>query len=863
MAKATTSAKAGFLILSFSVLYACSKGPIKSPQLPVETGIAQTLAEYRKQVLSDINYAIHLNIPESKATPIKASETIHFNLKSKQQPLQLDFKEQRDHLHQVVVNEVDVPVVFEKEHLIIHPEYLKEGYNQVYIEFTAGDLSLNRSDEYLYTLLVPDRARTVFPVFDQPDLKATFTLTLTLPEDWKAIANAPLQDSVVTAENKTYHYQTSDTISTYLFSFAAGEFQEINRTVDGRTMRFLHRETDKSKLEQSLDPIFNIHGESLAFMEDYTQIPYPFQKFDFIAIPDFQYGGMEHVGAIDYKASTLFLDEGATQDQKISRSNLIAHETAHMWFGDLVTMRWFNDVWMKEVFANFMADKISKTTIENSNYNLKFLLAHFPAAYGVDRTAGANPIRQNLENLQDAGSLYGNIIYHKAPIVMRQLERLMGEEKFKQGLQVYLKKYAHGNATWPELIQILDELTPTDLNSWNKVWVNETGRPQIDYQLQTEGNKITTLLVSQKGEDGAARVWPQLFEIALVYPDRIEELTVNMNDSQVTLKEAAGKEKPLYMLFNSTGQGYGQFPVDSIMLPQLYTLKDPVMRASASINLYENMLSGRFVGPAQLLNTFRKGLINEPEELNLRLLTGYLSDIYWSYTSPEKRAALAPALEKQLWDAMQQVKGSNSKKILFKTYQSIALTKDAQQKLYTIWEKQQAPAGVTLTEDDYTSLALALAVSNYPDSEKILAQQKERIKNPDRKKRLEFMLPALSGNVQERDAFFASLKDAKNREKEAWVGSALSYLHHPLRTRTSVKYLKESLELLEEIQLTGDIFFPTSWLNSTLSSYQTPEAAAIIRSFLEANPTYNPKLKGKILQAADGVFRAEKLVGEK
>ncbi len=125
------------------------------------------------------------------------------------------------------------------------------------------------------------------------------------------------------------------------------------------------------------------------------------------------------------------------------------------------------------------------------------------------------------------------------------------------------------------------------------------------------------------------------------------------------------------------------------------------------------------------------------------------------------------------------------------------------------------------------------------------------------------MLPALSGNVQERDAFFASLKDAKNREKEAWVGSALGYLHHPLRTGTSVKYLKESLELLEEIQLTGDIFFPTSWLNSTLSSYQTPEAAAIIRSFLEANPNYNPKLKGKILQAADGVFRAEKLVGEK
>ena len=172
---------------------------------------------------------------------------------------------------------------------------------------------------------------------------------------------------------------------------------------------------------------------------------------------------MEHVGAIDYKASTLFLDEGATQDQTLARASLVAHETAHMWFGDLVTMQWFDDVWMKEVFANFMADKITqvsgqKTQITTSSSSLD----HYPAAYGIDRTAGANPIRQPLANLQNAGSLYGNIIYHKAPIMMRQLERLMGLDAFQQGLQEYLKTYAHGNATWPDLIKILDARTPAD-----------------------------------------------------------------------------------------------------------------------------------------------------------------------------------------------------------------------------------------------------------------------------------------------------------------------------------------------------------------------------------------------------------------
>lgn len=850
----------GLLFISFASAVSCAKPVSPSSSVPVVPGVSKSLADFRISQLSKIAYNLHLTIPAQKDAPVLASEVISFHLKEKGQPLQIDFKESADHLKQVKVNQKVVPVEHSQEHLIIPAKALKKGANQVEIEFIAGNLSLNRHEDFLYTLLVPDRARTVFPCFDQPSLKATFKLTLTIPQDWKAIANGPLQDSVMTAGQKTYHYQNSDTIPTYLFSFAAGKFDNVAQSGGNRPMHFLHRETDKEKLEQSLTPIFQIHRDALKFMEEYTGIPYPFQKFDYVAIPDFQYGGMEHVGAIQYKASSLFLDEGATQDQKISRSSLISHETAHMWFGDLVTMEWFNDVWMKEVFANFMADKVTQIAVANSNYDLKFLTDHMPAAYGVDRTVGANPIRQQLDNLQDAGSMYGNIIYHKAPVMMRQLERLMGEEAFRKGLQQYLKTYAYGNATWPDLIKILDDLTPADLQAWNQVWVNEPGRPQFDYTLQTSGNKISQLTIRQKGEDGSARFWPQYFEIALVYPNRIKELTVNMNQPEVTLAAAAGEEKPTYVLFNSTGQGYGVFPVDAQMLTGLYTLKNPVERASAYINLYENMQNGRAISPKQLLDFYRKSLTQEPEELNLKLITGQLSDIFWRFLPAAERTQLAPTLEKELWSALQKNTAANAKKLLFKTYQSIALSKSAQDQLYQIWDKEQAPAGVKLSEDDYTSLALALAVRDYPNSSQILARQMQRTPNPDRKKRLQFMLPALSGDVKERDAFFASLKKEENREVESWVLAALNYLHHPLRTATSEKYLKESLDLLEEIQLTGDIFFPYSWLSATFGSYQSASAAQTVKAFLDAHPTYNPKLKAKILQAADGVFRAEKLL---
>ncbi|WP_426058646.1 M1 family metallopeptidase [Hymenobacter sp. B1770] len=834
---------------------------------PVTTGVSEALAIERKKNISRVAYDLNLTIPAQKTKPIAVVESVAFTLRDNQQPVQLDFKAPTANLQSLTVNGQPVPLDHRKEHLVLPAAALKPGRNVAEIRLNAGEQSLNRNADYLYTLLVPDRARTVFPVFDQPNLKATFKLQLTLPKDWQAMTNAPLVDSAAHSLDgtlpgfKTYIFATSDSISTYLFSFAAGKFTRLTRQMNGRPMTLLHRETDPSKLRLSLGPIFQLHADALQFMEQYTGIPYPFQKFDFVSIPDFQYGGMEHVGAIDYKASTLFLDEGATQDQLLARSSLVAHETAHMWFGDLVTMQWFNDVWMKEVFANFMADKVTQVAVKNSNYDLKFVIDHYPAAYGIDRTAGANPIRQPLANLQDAGSLYGNIIYHKAPIMMRQLERLMGPAAFQQGLQEYLRKYSNSNATWPDLIDILDARTPADLQAWNQVWVNQPGRPVFSHELKISAGKITQLTLTQQAEDASDRLWPQLFEVLLVYPGgRTKELFVNMSERAVSLPQAVGQPAPSYILFNSTGLGYGVFPVARQLTAQLATLKNPVARAAAYVNLYENMLNGQVIKPQELLTVYRQALTREPEELNLKLLTGQASDIFWHFLSPAQRLAVVPDLEKDIWAALQKNPAANSKKLLFKTYQSIALTPPAQAGLYQIWQSEKAPAGVKLTEDDYTALALALAVRDYAAPQPVLPQQLARIKNVDRRRRLEFLMPALAPDAATRDTFFASLADDKNREKEAWVTAALSYLHHPLRHATSEKYLSQSLELLEEIQLTGDIFFPYSWLQASLGSYQTAGAATIVRAFLQAHPDYNPKLRAKLLQASDDLFRAEKLV---
>ncbi|WP_293783404.1 M1 family aminopeptidase [uncultured Pedobacter sp.] len=824
----------------------------------VEPGVSLTLANARSAALSNIEYKLHFSIPAEQTAPIQSTENIDFKL-NKLINLQVDFKQNEDHIKQISVNGKNIPVNFRAEHILIKQEYLKIGNNHIEIGFIADSESLNRNKDFLYALFVPDHARTVFPCFDQPDLKANFLLSLTVPTDWKVMANASKKDSLVKDAATTYHFNRSDKLPTYLFSFTAGKYTLVNRKMNNNSMEFLHRETDSAKIRFSVDSVFIAHRDAIAFLEDWTAIKYPFQKIGFVSIPDFQFGGMEHPGEVQYKASSLFLDQGATKDQFISRSNLISHETAHMWFGDLVTMKWFNDVWMKEVFANFMADKVTEKLMGKNTFDLKFLQDHYPAAYGVDRTLGANPIRQQLDNLQEAGSMYGNIIYHKAPIMMRQLELLMGKDNFQKGIREYLKKYSYGNATWNDLIAILSKYSQNDLLSWNKVWVNEPGRPIFGYHIEYDKDKISHFRMSQKSELGQSRVWPQSFTVKLVYPAYSKILVVNAKTAQTDLMEAKGLPKPQYILFNANGAGYGLFPIEKEMMANLYHLTDPLERASAYINAYENMLSGKGDKPEELLGIFLQGLTVEKNEMNLRLITGYLANIYWTFLNGDVRNAMHESTEKTIWSAMEQQQMPNNKKILFNAYQNVFQSAEAGERMYDVWLRQTAPEGVKLLEDDYSALALTLALKT-DTANTILKEQLARTKNEDRKTRLMYLMPALSLDVKERDLFFKGLKERKNRQKEAWVITALSYLHHPIRQKTSVRYLKESLTLLSEIQKTGDIFFPQSWLAATFSTYNNKEANSIVQDFLKNHPDYNPKLKDKILQATDNLRRAQQIL---
>lgn len=822
-------------------------------QMP-EAGVSQQLAQYRAVSIANVHYDVHLDIPPTVAEQVSGSININFDLLNASRALVIDFEAPDDHVLAVSLNGGNVQYSLANGHIVVPASELSTGSHTLSVQFTGTDAALNRQSEFLYALFVPDRASTALPVFEQPDIKAVFSLTLTIPAQWQAVANGALL-ARTTVEPGRERLQFADTqpISTYLFAFAAGQLQVETATRNGREFTLYHRETDPDKLARNRDTLFDLHATALEWLEDYTGITYPFQKFAFFAIPAFQFGGMEHPGAVWYRASSLFLDPSASRTQELGRASLIAHETAHMWFGDLVTMEWFNDVWMKEVFANFMATKIAGPAFPDLNLDLRFFQAHHPTAYNVERTAGANPIRQQLENLNDAGSLYGAIIYQKAPIVVRQLEQLVGEETLRNGLRQYLDENRYGNATWPDLITILDDMTEQDLAQWSEVWVNAPGRPRIT----TEWTSAGIVLRQEDSMPQRDLLWEQPMVVAVGTAGRVTEYRIDLRDTEALIP-LPDMPQPDFMFTGADGIGYARHVLDATskttLLESVAVLENPLHRAVVWQTLWEEVLDTN-LSALDFVAAGLTALEQEEDELLSQQLLGLLQHGFWQFLNADTRSEIAPRVESVLWESMERANTPGQKGAFFSALTSMTISGDGIDRLRRIWRGDETPEGLPLQEQQYIALAEALALRGVDDAESILDTQAQRINNPDRLARFQFVRPALSQDADTYSALFARFADVTVRRQESWILDAMAAIHHPVRQEAALPLLRPSLDLTEEILRTGDIFFPLNWLNATLAGYQSDSAANIVRQYLADNPDMPPRLRGKVLQAADDLYR--------
>ncbi|MDP3452917.1 MAG: M1 family aminopeptidase [Bacteroidales bacterium] len=820
------------MILKISLIASlfCLTGCKQASEKLLEAGVSKELAQYRKGQLSDVEYSLYFSIPLTQDSSIDAKLTLTFNLLSLS-PVILDFAPysefklssaqevaNRDNgLHKSLIAKVNgkvITIIPEREHLLIPSRYLKAGKNSIEIDFIAGESSLNRRENLLYTLLVPDRARTLFPCFDQPDIKALYTLSLDIPLGWVAVANGQVQESDTAGKRVSLLFSQTEPISTYLFSFVAGEFKEITGKRGNRSISIFHRESDPYK-ESQCNLIFDQLFYSLDWLEDYTGIAYPFRKYDIVIVPGFQYGGMEHVGATLYSDRTMFLDKSATITDELARASLIAHETAHMWFGDYVTMPWFDDVWIKEVFANWFASQIVSPQFPEINHRLNFINKYYPASYQEDRGPGSNSVQQNLDNLNNAGLVYGNIIYNKAPIVMEKLVHRVGPELFRKGVQSYLNRYAYSNASWDQLIEILDSLSTDNLTKWSDVWIKERGRPHIIAKFKGD-----TVLYTESDPLGRGITWGQDI-LSSVVP-------------------------------NSDGLGYALFVLDTEESERVTNLlisgrlSDDVTRLSVIINLYENLWAQN-ITEEFFADALCRALVIERNPIIFSRITSYLTS--------ELLKESYGKIGRTFWDITLSLSDIQLKTMAFNGYIDVASCEESALRLYRIWSNPEKFTDIKLGERDLMRLSYELAL-RFPERwSDIRSVQLSRLSGFDRKREFLFVYPSTSSSAEIRDSVFFSLLSIKNRGVEPWAATALAFLNHRLREESARSYIQPGLEIIEEIQRSGDIFFPVNWLRSLLRGHSSAEASEIVSRFLKERDTLHPMLRQKVLQQSYHLLR--------
>jgi aminopeptidase N len=398
------------------------------------------------------------------------------------------------------------------------------------------------------------------------------------------------------------------------------------------------------------------------------------------------------------------------------------------------------------------------------------------------------------------------------------------------------------------------------------VWVEESGRPRIQAEVDVADGRIRTVSLRQDDPAGSGRVWPQRVDVWLGWSDSSRVVPV-VTDAPVVHADAAGSTAdgvaglpaPRYVLPDGRGLGYAHFVLDAatrhFLLDSLASVSAPVARGSATLALHDAMLAGE-IAPAALLESLMTAVAVEREQLLTARYLGTISSVFWRFLTPPARADIAPRLEQLLWRGLNDAADASTKASWFAALRDVALTSESVARLHAVWARTDSIPGLPLAERDYTALAHELALREVPQWREILAQQLERIDNPDRRARFAFIMPALSAQPAVRDSFFHSLADVRNRSHEPWVLDGLAAINHPLRAVRAQRYIRPALELLPEIQRTGDIFFPRGWVGAMLGGHASAEAAKAVRSFLDETPGLAPRLRGIVLQAADELFRA-------
>ena len=807
--------------------------PPSSAAAPLlEPGVSLQLAQWRARHYRDIRYALRIDLVEGSDF-LKGTLEIKVKLPGKPVDLILDWRGKA--VMNLEVNGKEVRARTENEHLIVPAKNLKPGANVITLAFespvavsgSAVTRYKDREDgsEYLYTLLVPADASTLFPCFDQPDLKGRFQLELDLPQGWRAVSNSPADEELP----GKVKFKPTEPISTYLFAFAAGPFETLR--AEGDPVRLFVRRSRLEAAKLHVGEVLRLNREATGYFEGYFGRKFPFAKYDLVLLPEFPYGGMEHAGATFLNEERMLFPAPPSATDLLRRAQLIFHETSHQWFGDLVTMRWFDDLWLKEGFANFMAAKATEALLPEFDAWSAFHMLKL-SAVRTDATRGTTAIRYPLQNLADAKSAYGAIVYSKGPAVLRQAEFYLGEPVFRRAVRDFVRRHAYGAAAWQDLVRAFERSSGKKLERWARAWVERRGMPTV---------RVTNGRLEQWDALGEGGLWPMKLR---VWASGHSQDVLFEDQSRAIAIPATAK----LIVPNAGDFAYGRFLLDpasiAVVLDPGFVLEDRLMQAQMLEAVWESVRDAE-LAPEQFLVFALRQLPRIRDDIVLSGLLGRIEAAFRRYLSDAQRDALAPALER----ALREDGATGSRGLLLtRAFIDLAWSPEA------LAELKRLLGDPKLASRDKFRIVQRLYLRQDPEAPARLAVQAAADGGDDGRR---YAFAAQAADAAAKQKLFKAFLDDKSLP-ESWIEAAIEPLNAPEQAEFTQAFLAEALARLAELKRTRKIFFVGNWLAAFIGGQSGAGALAEVESFLRSGGI-DADLRLKILEATDGLERAVRI----
>ncbi|ALC06577.1 Aminopeptidase N [Corynebacterium deserti GIMN1.010] len=513
------------------------------------------------------------------------------------------------------------------------------------------------NEVYLYTQFETADAKRMFACFDQPDLKATYDLTINTPKGWKVISNAEQTVSVQNSEHDTHTSRIDYPLSTYLVAVCAGNYHEVRDSWSGELTH--HPETPADQPTELTVPLGLYCRRSLAKDLDaerlFTEtkqgfdwyhrnfgVSYPFGKYDQIFVPEFNAGAMENAGAVTIRDEYVFASK-ATRYRYERRADTILHELAHMWFGDLVTMKWWDDLWLNESFATWSAAISQAEETEYDTAWVTFANVEKSWAYQQDQLPSTHPVFSDGYDIETVDQNFDGITYAKGASVLKQLQAYVGREEFLAGVRRHFANHSWGNATFEDLLGALELASGRDLSDWANQWLKTTGINTLGASFEVEGGKYTSFAVTQTGAepgDGELRthrIAVGLYKLVDGSVNRYARVEIDCSGASTSVEEIVGLDEADFVLVNDDDLTYALLDLDErsreFVIENIDKFSDPMPRTLAWSAAWEMTRAGQMKA-RDFISLVARGASSETEIAVLERILMQTTSAVKNYADP-------------------------------------------------------------------------------------------------------------------------------------------------------------------------------------------------------------------------------------